>query len=269
MRTPACSIFASTADERQLEPLVEIDELARAAALPRASRRAAATTRPGGRSRRRRRRRRGRACPRRGRASAARARGTAARGPRACTSLRRDRGGTPSARCRAASDAQLGVEAVHQLLGAVRDERRELAADERAERLLAPRPSASRSASTYVTSSPVATPSADERGCGRPRRPSAARARRAPARAARSSTASARPSRRARCVDLDLERLGLGRLGDVSPIASSSRGSKRAELELVEQHPHLLAVELALARARRARRRSRRRAVEHATSRGS
>ena len=50
----------------------------------------------------------------------------------------------------------------------------------------------------------------------------------------------------ARGGDVDLEHLGLGRFGDLADRVEQPR-QQGAELELVEQHPHLLAVELTLA----------------------
>jgi hypothetical protein len=51
------------------------------------------------------------------------------------TSPRPDRAGTPSPRCRALERAQVDGETVHQLLGAVRDERRAVGPRERVERV--------------------------------------------------------------------------------------------------------------------------------------
>ena len=128
MRTPASSISREHADERPLDALVELDELARVAALRRARRRAAASTAA---------RRPVSSTP----ASPSRSsvpstwsgdvqlerevaqREVFERG----TSPRPDRAGTPSPRCRARAIAARGRRPCIELLGAVHDERRELA----------------------------------------------------------------------------------------------------------------------------------------------
>ena len=97
----------------------------------------------------------------------------------------------------------------------------------------------------YVTSSPVATPSPTS--AVRPGAPAqrGSIAYRSPASATRSSAASAASASRA-VRDLDLEGLGLRRLADLAERIEQPR-EQRAELELVEQHPDLLAVELPMA----------------------
>ena len=95
----------------------------------------------------------------------------------------------------------------------------------------------------YVASSPVeiASPTIALRPTTPAQRASIAT--RSPCRAARN--AGGRGLGVAGDRDVDLERVGVGRLGDVADRVEDAR-QQEPELELVEQHPHALAVERAL-----------------------
>ena len=216
MRMPACSIFASTADERPLEPLVEVGELARLQRLVERRRRAAARPRPGDRSRSTPASPSRSSVPSTRSGDAARARGTAARGPRAryfpspgssryaitAVSWCERAAASTSSPCisslaRCATSGGLAVATSAPSAFAHRARRR------------------AASASMYVTSSSVGD-AERRRARLRPGAPSQ-RGSTANALAARRERAAAlaRPRRASRSdVDLDVERLGLGRLGD-------------------------------------------------------
>ena len=94
----------------------------------------------------------------------------------------------------------------------------------------------------------LATGAPSQRGFDRDGSPRRRRGRRAASSTAASSRSDARPRRRASRV--------VGLVGRLLADRLEQARQQRAELELVEQHPHLLAVQRAHARARRARRRA-------------